>query len=217
MLQITGSGKLVVDQENLPRMRDIFTEQQLLKLPKLIEPSILKRVLDHVENAEFFSATFGDQKRKLGEETRLSPDNPAIRMMSMMLNNPALFQVVEQITGCSKIRSYLGRIRRESPNTGNFVAWHMDPNPDRLIGISINLSTAPYAGGVFQLRDKTTERMLAEVANTGFGDAIIFQIARGFQHRVTEVVGTIARTTCAGWFYSQPDVSTLMGFDRHKK
>ncbi|HZS48863.1 MAG TPA: 2OG-Fe(II) oxygenase [Blastocatellia bacterium] len=216
MLQITGSGKLVFDESHLANMRATYSENRFLRLPKLIEPSILKRVVDHIEAADFFPAYYNNQKRKLGEEIRISPDNPAIRIMSMMLNNSELFQIVEKITGCEKIRSFLGRIRRESPGTSHFLDWHDDPKPTRLVGISINLSPEPYIGGVFQLREKATEKMMVEIANTGLGDAFIFQVSNGYQHRVTNLEGTIPRTTCTGWFYSEPDFLTMMGFNQQK-
>jgi len=210
MLQITGSGKLIVEGENLSLMRDTFAEQQLLRLPDLIEPPILKRVLKQVNEADFFSVKYTNEEGTLGEEMRISPDNPAIRLMSMLLNNPSLFQVIQQITNCSKIRSYLGRIRREQPNTGQHLSWHNDPDPKRLIAISINLSTAPYSGGLFQMREKASKRVLAEITNTGLGDAVIFQVCPDYEHRTYPVVGSVARTTCAGWFYSEPDFLTLL-------
>jgi len=216
MLQISGSGKLIFDSENIPCLCDIYSRQQMITLPQFVEPGILRRVVDQIEKAEFFPAYYNNQKRKLGEEVRISPDHPAMGIMSMLLNNSELFQIVQQLTGCEKIRSYLGRIRRESPGTGHFLDWHDDPKPTRLVGISINLSTEPYLGGVFQLREKATERLMGEVANTGLGDAIIFQVARGYQHRVTQLEGKTSRTTCTGWFYSQPDFLTMMGFNRQQ-
>jgi hypothetical protein len=39
------------------------------------------------------------------------------------------------------------------------------------------------------------------VNNTGFGDAILFRISKDLEHRVTEVVGEVAKTAYAGWFY----------------
>ena len=214
MLQITGSGKLIFDQNALPEMRETYSAKRFLRLPQLIEPSVLKRVVGHIESAEFFPAYYNNQKRKLGEEIRISPDNPAIRIMSMLLNNYQLFQVIENITGCEKIRSFLGRIRRESPGTTHFLEWHDDPKETRLVGISINLSTEAYEGGVFQLREKATEKMMGEIANTGLGDGFVFQVSHGYQHRVTLLEGTKPRTTCTGWFYSEPDFMTMMGFNK---
>jgi len=210
MIQITASGKLIVEQEDLPGLRDKFTEQQLLRLPQLIEPAILKRVLEQIDKSEFFSVKYTNDVGVLGEETRVSPDSLAIRMMSMLLNNPSLFQVIQQITNCPQIRSYLGRIRRELPNTGQHLSWHNDPDPKRLIAISINLSTEPYSGGLFQMREKASKRILAEIANTGLGDAVIFQVCPDYEHRTNPVEGSVARTTCAGWFYSEPDFLTLL-------
>jgi hypothetical protein len=77
---------------------------------------------------------------------------------------------------------------------------------DRLIGMSLNLSRTPFDGAAFQLRDRHSNQMLYEVANTGSGDAIIFRLASHLQHRNTELTGSATKTAFAGWFRShQPD------------
>jgi hypothetical protein len=50
------------------------------------------------------------------------------------------------------------------------------------------------------LRQVGDERLLAEVPNLGLGDAILFRLSRGLQHRVTDVVGAHPKTAFAGWF-----------------
>jgi hypothetical protein len=76
--------------------------------------------------------------------------------------------------------------------------------------MSINLSTDAYQGGVLEIRDCESSHMVHGVANTGFGDAIIFRIARHLKHRVSTVEGTVPRTAFAGWFYPQPDYQTWL-------
>jgi hypothetical protein len=45
--------------------------------------------------------------------------------------------------------------------------------------------------------------MLAEIANTGWGDAMLFRTSKQLQHRVTDVVGNEPKTAFAGWFKSE--------------
>ena len=56
-------------------------------------------------------------------------------------------------------------------------SWHDDDGDGRMVALSLNLSTNGYRGGVLQIRDKQSGEILHEVANTGFGDAIVFRRA----------------------------------------
>ncbi len=104
-------------------------------------------------------------------------------------NHPTLFAYIEQITGCGRIEGFQGRIycRRAMPGKQHYYPWH---NDYRLVGMSINLSPENYAGGILQIRHRLSKQLLSEVANTGFGDGVIFRIASELQHRVTKVEGT---------------------------
>jgi hypothetical protein len=80
------------------------------------------------------------------------------------------------------------------------LSWHDDLKETRQVGFSMNLSADLFHGGTFELRDQRTRTQVAEVKNTGFGDALLFRISDILEHRVTEVVGRADKTACAGWF-----------------
>ncbi len=80
----------------------------------------------------------------------------------------------------------------------------------RLVAISINLSEEIYSGGILQIRERNVEKFLHEVANVGFGDAILFRVADQLVHRITEVTGEASKTAFAGWFKSQPSFLSLL-------
>ena len=84
------------------------------------------------------------------------------------------------------------------------LSWHndIDIKKERLVGLSMNLSTEVFRGGAFELRDRWTTAPLAQVNNTGFGDALLFRISPDLQHRVTEVEDTVPKVACAGWFFA---------------
>jgi hypothetical protein len=69
--------------------------------------------------------------------------------------------------------------------------------------MSVNLSLRGYEGGIFQLREWSSKRILAEIANTGWGDATLFRISAELEHQVTEVTGEQPKTAFAGWFKSE--------------
>jgi hypothetical protein len=59
---------------------------------------------------------------------------------------------------------------------------------------------------------------LHEVANTGFGDASVFRVDRGLQHRVTDVEGDVEKVALSGWFVPWPDYrfSLRLALDQKK-
>lgn len=141
----------------------------------------------------------------------------------LLLNNAQLFKIIEQITGCGHIGCLRGRIYRILPGANHHVdpthhqtpyeiltGWHTDLNGTRLLALSINLNTEPYQGGGLSIREAKTRRMLCELTNPGFGDAILFRIDERLEHRVSDVEGTVAKIAFSGWFESEPDYRTLL-------
>jgi hypothetical protein len=78
-----------------------------------------------------------------------------------------------------------------------------------MVAMSINLSAKPYSGGVLEIRTRESGKVLHRTANTGPGDAILFRVAPGLQHRVTAVEGEVPRTAYAGWFIAGTDFALL--------
>jgi hypothetical protein len=64
----------------------------------------------------------------------------------------------------------------------------------------MNLSTGVFRGGAFELRDRLTKNLSAQVNNTGFGDVLLFRISKDLQHRVTPIMEGVPKTACTGWF-----------------
>ena len=87
---------------------------------------------------------------------------------------------------------------------GHYDHWHDDNFNNRLVGMSLNLSPLPFREEYSRLRERESERMLAEIANTGLGSALIFRIADHLQHRISDMEGDEPKTAFAGWF--RPDL-----------
>ncbi|MFP5378663.1 MAG: 2OG-Fe(II) oxygenase [Vicinamibacteria bacterium] len=122
--------------------------------------------------------------------------------MQAILSDPALWRLVEAVTGCPAIDAFSGRVyRREArPGGAHYFPWHSDVTDGRLIGLSVNLSDKPYDGGRLQIRDAASGRLLTDIATAAFGDAMIFRIDPALEHQVTPVAGATPRTALAGWF-----------------
>jgi hypothetical protein len=194
MLQLTR--KDLVLRGDLDPLRDRFATNHCVVLEKLLEPALLAKVQQQIEGAPWHSSSQG----KFG--TEFTPDDPVtIHLLFFLLNSPKFLNVIRTITGCPQISEFVGRVYRLSPSPQQQFSWHSDTkDPQRQVGFSLNLSTDVFSGGTFELRDRLTLTRLAHVNNTGFGDALLFRISDNLQHRVTEVVDTVAKTACAGWF-----------------
>ena len=143
-------------------------------------------------------------------ELCLTEDNLTSHLLDFLSNDAKLFQIVQHITGCTAIGCFEGRVYRMIPGHGHYDSWHNDMVEQRMVAMSINLSTEVYSGGVLQICEWPSRRILHEVANIGFGDSIIFRLSHHLKHRVTEVAGTVPKTAFAGWFKSQPDFLSLL-------
>lgn len=128
----------------------------------------------------------------------------------ILLNSPQLFRIIERITGASHVGCFRGRIYRFVPGAKNILEWHSDLNETRLVALTINLNTERYQGGVLSIRETKTKRMLGQVTNSAFGDAILFRIDERLEHSVSDVEGTVPKIALAGWFESEPDYRALL-------
>lgn len=209
MLQISRSGVVFSGSEaDIERARADFEQQDWVRLP-----AILDRELFEIAQAQLGASQFEEKTANLYRELTVA-NNALPFALLLLLNNPRLFRLIEEITGCGHIGCFRGRIYRIVPGANHHVEWHTDLNGTRLVALSVNLNSEPYEGGVLSIREAATERILCELTNSGFGDAILFRIDERLQHRVSDVEGTVAKTALAGWFESAPDYRTLLAGGR---
>jgi hypothetical protein len=205
-VQLTKSGTQIHGgEEAIVGWREEFDRHHCVRLPRLIEPELVSQLQARIEAAGFFEKT----NRNIGDESRMAAD-PAGAVLEFLTNDSAFFEVVRAITGCAPIGCYRGRVYRLLPKIGHMSDWHTDLVHGRMATMSINLSAAPFEGGILQIREMPAERIVTEVANTGAGDAVIFRIDAALQHRVTPTNGTTPRTAYAGWFLHEPQFEDLL-------
>jgi hypothetical protein len=195
MLQLTRKG--LVFQGQLDGLRDHFTRNHCVVLEKLLEPALLEKVQGQIEQAQWHSSDWDD----FGTEFTLEDNSVAFRLLVFLLNIPEFLNVIRTITNCAQISDFAGRVYRMATGPQHHLSWHCDTTDQQAqVGFSMNLSTDIFCGGTFELRLRRTLAPLAKVNNTGFGDALLFRISNDLEHRVTEVVGEITKTACAGFF-----------------
>jgi 2-oxoglutarate-Fe(II)-dependent oxygenase superfamily protein len=210
VIQITKTGaNIPSDTDEFAALRKTFVEQHWLLLPNFLDARLLELIEKKLEGAEYRVVD-----RETGVELR-PIDCTAYLATELLLNSPSLFRAIEQITGCAHIACCSGRIYRRPASSTYFNRWHTDITDEgRMIALSINLNAKPYEGGALQIRSAKTHKILCEVSNRNYGDAIIFPVDEEFEHRVCEVESGATKTALAGWFRSKPDPNSLFGRGR---
>ncbi|HKX31389.1 MAG TPA: 2OG-Fe(II) oxygenase [Blastocatellia bacterium] len=208
MIQLTRTGVLA-DAEEITSLRERFARDHCVVLPQLLHRDLLGSLMRSLEAARFvekmhYAESAPNQPREFAKDISLVTNSPAWHAWHLLMNTPGLFKVMEQITESPEIGSFTGRIYRTLPGSDHHLDWHSDLNNNRLIGLSLNLSPEPYVGGVFQIRERVTQQVTAEVGSSRPGCAHLFRIAQSVEHRVTAVEDRHPRTAAAGWFVSTP-------------
>jgi hypothetical protein len=200
---LSGSG------EELSRLRAHFEERHHLALPGFLDPALLDTLRAKLAATEFVRID-----RAVGSELRPLDTAPYFAL-ELMLNSRPVLELVSKLTGRPVPACFTGRIYRRAPGESHVSRWHTDINEDgRMVTLSVNLSDGLYRGGTTLVREADTKRVVCELPNTGFGDAILFPIDPRFEHRVLDVEGEVPKTALAGWFNSRPDPRYLFARGR---
>ena len=201
VVRLTRSGPSISGSEGeLARLRAHFEERQHLALPGFLDPALLDTL-----RGKLAASGFARIDRDVGSELRPLDSAPYFAL-ELLLNSRRVLELIPELTGCPRPACFTGRIYRRAPGESHVSRWHTDVNEDgRMVTLSINLSDAVYRGGTTLVREADTKRVVCELPNTGFGDAILFPIDPRFEHRVLDVEGDAPKTALAGWFNSKPD------------
>lgn len=180
-----------------PRERSAFSRGHWIRLPALVDGTVLQRIDAGLRHARFA------EMRHDG----VAADSADLRVMGaaasellvLLCNDPTVLRAIEDITGYAPLTRFNGSIYRMLPAAGHRQAWHDDLVDGRLVTLSVNLTSSNYEGGLLEIRDRRTRRSIAQIANPGQGDAVLFELDASLEHRVTPVTGG-AKTAFAGWF-----------------
>ncbi len=209
LIRFTTSGvEVLASPAELDEARAEFERRKILPLPGLLSPELAQRVRAGIESDGFDEitsprmATQPSAYQGAYQGTRVIQDlrpGEATRLMTERTNDPALFRFAATIAGTPPLARCIGRLSRLMP-VAEDLAWHTDTEGGRLLDLVINLSAVPYGGGLFQMRDAHTHRMLNEVGRTEFGDAMLVRLSPDLEHHFTAVTGTVPRVGFSGWF-----------------
>jgi hypothetical protein len=218
MIQMTRQGLSFSGADaDLELLKRDFERRHYLLLKDFLHPEIASLLLPFLKRAKYSPA----QYKRVGSEFLMEP-NLALDTLSFLTNDMKLFSLIQTITDCGSIGCFQGRIYKLIPDPQHIFDWHNDLHDEsRLIAMSINLSAGMYRGGLLQIREVRSGKIAGEVANTGFGSAVLFRISEDLEHRVTGIQGDAPRTSFAGWFKSGPSLysqvkQSLAGPDRKR-
>lgn len=204
MIQLTRNG--VTGAADVAGLAEQFAREHTFRLRGLIHPDLLNMVAERLEQTNWSFRRDGDLGTEASPEDRIPAD-----ILNFAVSTPAFLETIRQISGMSGIRTFGGRVYRMAKSEHR-DKWHDDISESfgRMVGMSINLSPAPYEGGVFKLREMAAEKILLELPNSGPGDAIFFRISPELQHIVTPVESEAPKTAFAGWFGTNATVHELL-------
>jgi hypothetical protein len=136
-----------------------------------------------------------------GKVELLMEPNGISALLHFKLNDPEMFELVEAVTGGGPIGFFRGRTYRMEPRAGHFSPWHDDAVLDRIAAFTVNLSPSPFEGAKLQVKSAADDSLLTEIGDLEFGDAVLIEISRAYQHRNSPLLGSVPKTSYAGFFY----------------
>ena len=209
MIQLSKVG-VIGDESGLDALATEFAQQKTFKIRNFIEASFLHELSQEIANSHFFSradvTTVGED---FAQELTMD-ENMTVHKLRILLNDAKLWKVIERLTGCDTVQCFYGRMYQMRSGEGHYDTWHNDVDGKRMVGMSINFSPRPYEGGVFELRELPSQKILRNLPNTGLGDAIFFRIDTTLEHKVTAMEGKEPKIAFAGWFQNAPKFGDLM-------
>ena len=174
-------------------------------LPNFLEESLLREIHQEISKAKFYNR----RDKGIAYESCMRK-NAVFDYLHFLLNDGPLFEWIQKLTNCGPIRCFKGRLYQMASGKGYYDSWHSDMDGQRRIGLSINLSPQIYQGGIFQIRENSSPAKILQMANTGFGNAILFQLSHSLKHCVSAVEGDFPKMAFAGWFQNSPSFLTLI-------
>jgi SAM-dependent methyltransferase len=193
---VSGGWKVAssASAQELASLRAEFELRHCILLPGFIGDQLLRRIQGQVEGGEFAVP----QHPGIGSE-RWMDHGKAVSLLLMLINDPRLFGLVREVTGCKPIGRFDGSIYRTMPPESE-EPWHGEIFGHGILELSIDLSPRRCDGAAIQIRDRQSHEMLGTVGPTAPGDALLVRLAPSIQRRTTRVERDCTRTVYAGRF-----------------
>jgi hypothetical protein len=174
-----------------------FQTRQALVARDLIDPGLLATLIERCRAGRFIDDYVGG----IGSRQVEAPQRVG-RVLNLALSRPNFLSWVEQATGMRPLAKVEGRVVQLRANGADQLAWHNDMDGHhRMLGVTIDLSDAPFAGGAFELRETRTGKPLLRFDHDNPGTALIFTVSPALEHRVLPLTSGGPRRVFSGWFF----------------
>lgn len=201
-LCLTRRETRVAPPASWPDLAGAFRAERRLRLPGLVAPDLLAVLHRRLEQGPF-EPRIARQVHPPATDLKLR-NRDLHGVLHLLLNEPPVVAFVRGVAGDAAITGFCGAVYRMVPGAGHRDSWHSDVDGNRRVGLTVNLSAGPFAGGELSMRTREGTPLWT-FANTGPGDGLLFAIGEGLQHRVHEVRGGEPKTALAGWFCEDAD------------
>jgi hypothetical protein len=173
-----------------------FAQTHALECREALAPALLALLIRQLDQGSFepqIVEKIGDREIECGSRAGAG--------VMLALKRRNLLDWLERATGCGPLGAVTGVVTQARAGAPHQLGWHDDrEDARRKLAVTINLGTAPYEGGLFEIRRKKTHEPLFEHRHTEPGTALIFQVSPDIQHRIHPITAGGPRRIFAGWF-----------------
>lgn len=192
-----------------PAERARFDAHDWILLPSLLDPVLLERFQRGVARGVFHEVRH-DAVSDRSADLRLEAD-ASTGLVVLLLNDGVVLDAISDLTGRAGLTRFGGACYRMRPGAGHQQEWHDDLVEGRALALTIAVGPETYDGGCLEIRRAAAPRLCERIPNYRPGDAVLFRLAPGLQHRVTPVTAGL-KTAFAGWFRrGAPLRETILG------
>ncbi|WP_264940405.1 2OG-Fe(II) oxygenase [Sphingomonas caeni] len=178
------------------RIRDALLRRRPVVLRRFLDADLLRLLIRILSDASFVPSNIDD----VGARTIEAPGH-AGDALCLALGRPEVLRFMESLVGDARLTEVAGAVAQFGAASGDRLGWHDDRvEPRRKLAITINLGTVGYQGGVFEFRDLQSDAPTFRHVHSEPGEALLFPIGAGLQHRLLPVTAGGPRTVFAGWF-----------------
>ena len=180
----------------LARARTAFAGGHAIVLPSAFDQPLLRTILAICRRGPYVPEYIDNIGSRTVEEHDVA--GTALRFA---LQRPAFLRWCEAAAGCETLNLITGVVAEMAAGTDQGLGWHDDRNDGglRRLAATVHLSDAPYEGGVFEMCEQPSGRLLAREGPLAPGSIMLFRIGKGLRHRVTQVTSGGPRRVFAGW------------------
>lgn len=184
----------------------VFADQRAIVCRDIFDPALFDRLFAAARGTRFRD----DHVAELGTREVEEPQRVG-GTLNILLGRSSLFRWLEAVTGHTGLAGAEGRLVQTRAGKGDALDWHNDlQQARRALGITISLTDAAYAGGLFEMRRVDDPASARCFDHARAGTALIFDLGGDIEHCVHPVSSGGPRRVFTGWFMREATLSAAI-------